>query len=81
MGLDYEQVADFDLFIMLSRTLPKERTEILLGELDLSNMRPFNNPQNDEIILIDRGEARRLVSTFMVNRSRIRALDGRIPSD
>ena len=54
MGLDYEQVADFDLFIMLSRTLPKERTEILLGELDLSNMRPFNNPQNDEIILIDR---------------------------
>jgi hypothetical protein len=54
MGLDYEQVSDFDLFIMLSRTLTKERTEILIGKIDLSNMRPFKNPQNDEIILVDK---------------------------
>ena len=36
MGLDYEEVSDFELFIMLSSVLPVERTKILFGDLDFT---------------------------------------------
>ena len=49
MKLDWTQVADFQLFMMLAQTLPKEETSIILGDLDLQAMRPFENKQNDTI--------------------------------
>ena len=54
MGLDYEQVSDFELFMLLSQSLTKDRTEVILGDLDLSRLKPYKNPQNDEIILADK---------------------------
>lgn len=54
MGLDYEQVEDFQLFMMLVPTLPQESTSILFGDIDFSKLRPFRNPQNDLVVLADR---------------------------
>ena len=54
MGLDWCEVEDFELFMMLSQTMTPDRTGILFGDLDFSKLRPFRNPQNDEIILADR---------------------------
>ena len=54
MGLDWCEVEDFDLFLMLSQTLTQDKTEILFGELDFSKMKPFRNKQNDEIVLADK---------------------------
>ena len=54
MGLDYEQVEDFQLFMMLVPTLSQESTSILFGDIDFSKLRPFRNPQNDLIVLADR---------------------------
>ena len=54
MGLDYEQVEDFQLFMMLAPTLPKESTSILFGDIDFSNLKIIRNPQNDQIVLVDR---------------------------
>ena len=54
MGLDWCEVEDFDLFLMLSQTLTPDKTGILFGDLDFSKMRPFKNKQNDEIVLADK---------------------------
>lgn len=67
MGLDYEQVSDFEVFVMLVQALPKERTEILLGNVDLSKMHLFKNPQNDEIVLIDK-ESGIVIDRFLYER-------------
>ena len=53
MGLDYEKVEDFELFMMLAPTLSQESTEILFGDIDLSQLKPYKNPQNDMIVLAD----------------------------
>lgn len=53
MGLDYEKVEDFELFMMLAPTLSQESTEILFGDIDLSKLKPYKNPQNDMIVLAD----------------------------
>lgn len=53
MGLDYEKVEDFELFMMLAPTLSQESTAILFGDIDLSKLKPYKNPQNDMIVLAD----------------------------
>lgn len=54
MGIDWNEIEDFELFMMLSQTLTPDRTEILFGDLDFSKLRPYRNPQNDEIVLADK---------------------------
>ena len=49
--IDYEELQDFELFIMLTRNLTKEQTSILLGELDLSQLNIEKNNENGELIL------------------------------
>lgn len=51
MGLDWTQLENFQLFMMLAPTLSKEQTSIIFGDLDLSAMRPFENRQNDTVVL------------------------------
>ena len=53
MGLDWNQVEDFQLFLMLSQSLPQKQTEIILGDIDLQRMQPRENLQNGEPILYD----------------------------
>lgn len=51
MGLDWMEISDFELFMLLSQTLTADKTRVVLGDLDLSALRPFKNPQNDNIVL------------------------------
>lgn len=51
MGLDWTQITDFQLFMMLAPTLSKEKTCILFGEFDFQSMRPYENRQNDTVVL------------------------------
>lgn len=51
MGLDWTQLKDFQLFMMLAPTLSKEQTSIIFGDLDFTTMRPFENRQNDTVVL------------------------------
>ena len=53
MGLDWMEVEDFELFMMLAQTLTPDRTSILFGDLDFSKLRPYRNNQNGDIILAD----------------------------
>ena len=54
MGLDYEQIEDFQLFQMLAPTLSPESTYILFGDIDFTKLKIIRNPQNDEIIMRDK---------------------------
>lgn len=54
MGLDWCEVDDFELFMMLAQTLTPDRTGILFGDLDFSKLRPFKNNQNGDIVLADK---------------------------
>ena len=54
MGLDWTEVDDFELFMMLSQTLTPDKTSILFGDLDFSTLRPFKNNQNGDVVLADK---------------------------
>ena len=54
MGLDWMEVDDFELFMMLTQTLTLDRTSILFGDLDFSKLKPFKNNQNGDIVLADK---------------------------
>lgn len=54
MGLDWMEVEDFELFMMLVQTLTPDRTRLLFGDLDFSKLRPFRNNENGDVILADK---------------------------
>ena len=55
MGLDWEELSDFQLFHVLSQSLPQNKTKLLLGDVDLSKMKLYPHPENEgEIILADK---------------------------
>jgi hypothetical protein len=54
MGLDYEQIEDFQLFMMLVPTLSQESTSILFGDIDFTQLKIIQHPQNGEIVLTNR---------------------------
>lgn len=51
--IDWTQITNFQLFTMLAPTLPKDKTSIVFGDLDLQALRPFENKQNDTVVLAD----------------------------
>ena len=54
-GIDWESIKDFDLFILLSKSLHQDKTKLLLGDVDLSKMKLYPHPENeDEVILADK---------------------------
>lgn len=38
IGIDYENISDFDMFIFMCKTIPVSESSILFGDLDLSSM-------------------------------------------
>ena len=54
MGLDWNTVSDFEFFQMLSQTLTQDKTKVILGDIDLSKMRPYMNHNNGEVVLADK---------------------------
>ena len=53
MGLDWTQLTDFQLFMMMAPTLPKSQTGIIFGDIDFQKLKPFKNPENDTVVLAD----------------------------
>lgn len=55
MKLDWEKITDFQLFVMLSQSLHQDKTKLLLGDVDLSKMKLYPHPENeDEVVLADK---------------------------
>jgi hypothetical protein len=53
MGIDWTQITDFQLFMMLAPTLSQEQTSIAFGNLNFQALRPYENPQNGMVRLYD----------------------------
>lgn len=53
MNLDWEQIEDWQVAMMLWPTMPQEKTQLIFGSLDLSKLKPFENKQNGNIVLRD----------------------------
>ena len=51
MKLDYMQVEDFQLFMMLAQSLSPDKTKPLLGDLDLTKFKPYQRQDSEEVIL------------------------------
>lgn len=51
IGIDYEEISDFELFYLLTRSLTPDRTRILLYDLDLSKMQLVPNEENGLMIM------------------------------
>lgn len=41
MGLDWEKITDWQLFILLAQSLSQNTTKLLLGDLDLTTLKPY----------------------------------------
>ena len=52
MKLDYMKVKDFELFMMLTQSLGKESTSLLLGDLDLTKFKPYETKDGQEVVLV-----------------------------
>jgi hypothetical protein len=51
IGIDYEEISDFELFILLIKTLDINDTKIIFGDLDLSKFDLYTDKSNDETVL------------------------------
>ncbi|MBO7078997.1 MAG: hypothetical protein J6W64_04205 [Bacilli bacterium] len=51
LGIDYEEIPDFDFFFLLTRDLTKEQSNILLYDLDLSKYEMYVDPENEKHIM------------------------------
>lgn len=51
MGIDYEQISDFEFFYLLTRECTKEKTWLLFGSLDLSEMELYKDSQSEKYVL------------------------------
>lgn len=53
LGINYMEISDFELFMLMARGLTKEMTKLILGEIDLSTFEPYINKANGEQVLYD----------------------------
>lgn len=54
-GVDFTEISDFELFIILFQSLRTEDVSLILGEIDLSRFEPTKNKQNGLWVLEDSG--------------------------
>lgn len=54
LGLDWNELEDFELFMILIQNLVPDKTHILFGDLDFSKFKPYKSKENDDIVLADK---------------------------
>lgn len=51
MGIDWNNMPEFELFCMITKLFDSDKTKILLGDLNLSKFEPIKDPENGMLIL------------------------------
>jgi hypothetical protein len=65
MGIDWMEISDFQLFILLCKTLPVERTKILFGDLDFSALKLYPHPDNEDMVVLSNKEAGIIIDEYI----------------
>ena len=67
MKLDYMQVEDFQLFMMLCQSFTLDKTKPLLGDLDLTKFKPYQLKDTEEVVLAN-GEVDENGNPIIINQ-------------
>ena len=65
MNIDWMEISDFQLFILLCKTLPIERTRILLGDLDLTQLKLYPHPEMEDTVILANKEAGVVIDEYI----------------
>lgn len=65
MGIDWMEISDFQLFTMLCQTLPVERTSILFGDLDFTQLKLYPHPQMEDAIVLANKETGVIIDEYI----------------
>ncbi len=52
-GIDFTQINDYELFLLMFATMRESDTSLVFGDLDLKKFVPVVNPQNQMVVLRD----------------------------
>jgi hypothetical protein len=63
--IDWMEISDFQLFIMLCKTLPIERTSILFGDLDLTQLKLYPHPEIEDAVILANKEAGIVIDEYI----------------
>lgn len=66
MGIDYEQITDFELFMLLFQSLQNKDLSLIFPGLDPSLLKPAKNNENGQIVLWD-AENRIVIDELIYN--------------
>lgn len=61
MGLNWEEVDDFEFFCMLTKDIPLEDSKVFLGDLDFTKFELGRNTQNNELVLFQNNSKGELI--------------------
>lgn len=53
-GIDFTSINEYELFLLMFESMKQKDTSLIFGDLNLSNFVYDENPQNGQIILIDK---------------------------
>lgn len=65
IGLDWNEISDFQLFSMLCQGLRVEQTSILFGDLDFSKLKVYPHPQIEDMIVLANKESGVLIDEYI----------------
>lgn len=67
-GIDWNKISDWELFVLLYRTMRPELTSIIFGDFDFTRLIPMKNEENDEIILCDPNTYETIIDEFVYQK-------------
>ncbi len=56
MGIDWNKISDYELFLTLIQGSNKEDTSLIFGDIDFSSLQPYMNQSNNEIVLMNQDQ-------------------------
>ena len=65
MKIDWMEITDFQLFILLCKTLSPERTGILFGDLDFTELKLYPHPQNENMVVLANNETGVVIDEYI----------------
>lgn len=65
MKIDWMEITDFQLFILLCKTLSPERTGILFGDLDFTELKLYPHPQNENMVVLANKETGVVIDEYI----------------
>lgn len=65
MGIDWMDITDFQLFQILCKTLPVERTRILFGDLDFTQLKLYPHPYDENAVVLANKETGVIIDEYI----------------